>query len=151
MMSKVMTGARKERAFRPKHHFSPSFANVIPASAGPTVTAVLNWMEFSAMAFGMSSRSTSEGMSAEYAGPPNACATPEMNESVMICHTCTTLVATRMVSTVALAIWMYCEVSRILRRSTRSATTPPMSVRTKMGMPPMNWSNASRNGEWLSR
>ena len=32
-----------------------------------------------------------------------------------------------MVSVAALAIWTYCEISRIFRRSVRSATTPPMS------------------------
>jgi hypothetical protein len=60
-----MMGARKESAFSPKHHFSPNFAKAWPASAGPMVTAMLNWMEFSAMALGMSSRSTRVGISAE--------------------------------------------------------------------------------------
>ena len=64
MSKRVTTGARKDKAFSPKHHFSPRRAKVIPASAGPTVTARLNWIELSAMAFGMSSRSTSVGISA---------------------------------------------------------------------------------------
>ena len=64
IMESEMTGATKEIAFSPKHHFSPSFANARPASAGPTVMAMLNWIEFSAMAFGMSSRSTRVGISA---------------------------------------------------------------------------------------
>ena len=59
-----MMGARNERAFRPKHHFSPSFASACPASAGPTMTATLNWIEFSAMAFGISSFSTRVGINA---------------------------------------------------------------------------------------
>src|SRR5579863_8784784 len=82
-----MIGARNEIAFNPKHHVSPSLARVIPASAGPTVTARLNWMEFNAMALGMSSRSTSVGISAEYAGPPKACASPDANDRQRICQT----------------------------------------------------------------
>ncbi len=35
-------GARKESAFKPKHHVSPNFARAMPASAGPMVTARLN-------------------------------------------------------------------------------------------------------------
>src|SRR5580765_4385964 len=35
MMVREMIGARKESAFRPKHHCSPNFANACPASAGP--------------------------------------------------------------------------------------------------------------------
>ena len=64
MMDSETMGARKESAFKPKHHFSPSFAKACPARAGPTITATLNWIEFSAMAFGMSSRSTSVGINA---------------------------------------------------------------------------------------
>ena len=59
-----MIGARNESAFNPKHHCSPNFANACPASAGPIVTAALNWIELSAMAFGMSSRLTRLGISA---------------------------------------------------------------------------------------
>ena len=59
-----MIGAKNETAFSPKHHFSPNFASACPASAGPIVTAMLNWIEFNAIAFGMSSRSTSVGISA---------------------------------------------------------------------------------------
>src|SRR5580658_7418190 len=48
-----MIGARNDSAFNPKHHVSPSFAKVWPASAGPTMTATLNWIELRAMAFGI--------------------------------------------------------------------------------------------------
>ena len=64
MIDSEMIGARKESAFNPKHHFSPSLASACPASAGPTMTATLNWIEFSAMALGMSSRSTRVGINA---------------------------------------------------------------------------------------
>ena len=42
----------------------PNLASAMAPSAGPTITAALNWMEFSAMALGMSSLSTSVGISA---------------------------------------------------------------------------------------
>ena len=61
MIESDTIGARKDSAFSPKHHFSPSLAKVCPASAGPTMTATLNWIEFRAMAFGMSSFSTKRG------------------------------------------------------------------------------------------
>ena len=35
MSESEMIGARKESAFKPKHHFSPSLAKACPASAGP--------------------------------------------------------------------------------------------------------------------
>src|ERR1700692_471543 len=89
IIDKEIIGARKERAFKPKHHFSPNFAKACPASAGPTMTATLNWMEFNAMAFGMSSFSTRVGISAWKAGPPKACAKPEIKERQRMCHTCT--------------------------------------------------------------
>ena len=44
-------------------------------------------------------------------------------------------IATRTVSVPALVICMYCDISRIFRRSVRSATTPPMIVNRKMGSP----------------
>src|ERR1039458_7294740 len=50
MSESEMIGARKDNAFSPKHHFSPSLAKACPASAGPTMTATLNWIEFRAMA-----------------------------------------------------------------------------------------------------
>src|ERR1700692_649413 len=102
-----MMGARKEIAFKPKHHFSPSFAKAWPASAGPIITATLNWMEFRAIAFGMSSFSTKVGMSAWYAGPPKAWANPEMKERQRMCQTGTRWVATRSVRIAAVAICTY--------------------------------------------
>src|SRR5579862_7281356 len=82
-----MIGARNDTALSPKHHLSPSLASVIPASEGPMVTARLNWIEFSAIALGISSRSTNVGISAEYAGPPNACAKPFTHDKLRICQT----------------------------------------------------------------
>jgi len=59
-----MTGATKDSAFNPKHQVSPNRASACPPSAGPTITAMLNWIEFSAIAFGISSRSTRVGINA---------------------------------------------------------------------------------------
>ena len=51
----TMGGNERERVLRPKHHVSPSEWSAQPPSAGPTMTAALNWMELRAMALGMSS------------------------------------------------------------------------------------------------
>ena len=51
--------------------------------------ARLNWVEFRAIAFGMSSRRTRFGRSDWYAGPPNACAVPVTPDSARMCQTCT--------------------------------------------------------------
>src|SRR5947209_6191593 len=80
IIQSVIIGARNDSALSPKHQVSPTLASVSPASAGPTVTAMLNWIEFRAMALGISSRSTNVGISAWYAGPPNACASPATND-----------------------------------------------------------------------
>ena len=90
------------------------------------------------MAFGMSSLLTRVGISAWYAGPPNAWAKPETNERQRICQTWISPVATSTVSSAALAICTYWETRRIFRRSVRSATAPPISEKRKMGMPPRN-------------
>ncbi len=59
----------------------------MPASTGPTTRARLNWIEFSATALGRSSRSTSVGTSAWYAGPPKDCARPTTKERVRMIQT----------------------------------------------------------------
>ena len=58
-------GARNDSVLSAKHHVSPSACSAQPPKAGPTITAALNWMEFSAMALGMSSLGTRVGMRAE--------------------------------------------------------------------------------------
>ena len=90
--------ARNESALRAKqmasavmsatpHRFST--ASVPPASSGPSMRATLNWIELSAMALVRSCLPTSEGISDWYAGPPNACAVPVMNDSSRMCQTWT--------------------------------------------------------------
>ena len=86
----------------------------------------------------MSSLSTSVGISAEYAGPPKACASPDTNDRHKIGHTCVSPMITSTVSVPALAICTHCDINKIFRRSARSATTPPMSVNKKIGSPARN-------------
>ena len=58
------TGAANDKVFSAKHHVAPSLARATPPKAGPIITAALNWMEFRAMALGISSLLTRVGMSA---------------------------------------------------------------------------------------
>ena len=56
--------ARNDSPFSVKQKTVPSVASATPASSGPMTRARLNWIEFSAMAFGRSSFvRTSDGMS----------------------------------------------------------------------------------------
>src|SRR4051812_20981671 len=117
---------RNERALRAKQaamawgslkpHF-PNAAIVTPNASGPRTRATLNWIELSATAFGRSFFSTSDGMSDWYAGPPNACATPVMNDSSRMCQIWTTCRYIRIASDADVDIWMYCDVSSVRRRS----------------------------------
>jgi hypothetical protein len=59
-----MIGARKESPFSPKHHTEPRYVIANPPTAGPITRATLNWIDCSAIAFGMSSFSTSVGINA---------------------------------------------------------------------------------------
>ncbi len=56
-----MITATNERPLSPKHQAAPSPVSARPPSIGPITRARLNWMEFSAMALGRSSFSTSDG------------------------------------------------------------------------------------------
>ncbi len=88
-ISEAMT-TRNDRPFSAKHAADPSAASATPASRGPMMRARLNWMEFSAMALGISSRRTSIGRSDWYAGLPKACAVPVMHDSARISQMRTT-------------------------------------------------------------
>ena len=59
-----MITAMKDRLFKPKHQAAPTVVSAMPPSVGPITRARLNWMEFMAMALGMSSLPTSVGSSA---------------------------------------------------------------------------------------
>ena len=87
---------------------------------------------------------------AEYAGPPNDWATPTTNERHRICQTCTTPVNTRVASRNAQVICRYCDASMILRRSIRSAITPPKSEKTSIGPVLRKASNPSSSAEPVS-
>src|SRR5262245_62808528 len=54
--------ARNETPFNRKHAAAPKPENASPATIGPIMRAKLNWIEFSAIAFGMSFFSTSIGI-----------------------------------------------------------------------------------------
>ena len=111
--------------------------------------ARLNCIEFMAIAFGTSSRLTSSGSSEMYAGPLNDCALPVRNDSRKMCQTCTVRVQIRKPSTRAKLICRYCDSSMILRRSTRSAITPPKSENRSIGPVARNPSTPSRNAEFV--
>jgi hypothetical protein len=104
-------------------------------------------MELSAMAFCRSSFSTSMGTSAEYAGPPKACAQPTTKDTVRMCGTLIHLSAISAVNTNAQVICTYCDPSSTRRRSMRSASTPPISENSRMGIWPRNPSRPSRKAD----
>ena len=54
---------RNEMPFSVKHDTIPKRCSAMPASSGPRTRAMLNWMEFNAIAFGRSSVLTRDGMS----------------------------------------------------------------------------------------
>ena len=77
---------RNDRPFSPKQAAAPKAAIVVLESSGPNTRARLNWIELSAIAFGRSFLWTSDGISDWYAGPPNACAKPVVNDSARMCQ-----------------------------------------------------------------
>ena len=133
--------------FSAKHHVAFSLVRAIPPSTGPITRARLNWMEFSAMALGKSSFSTNIGTRAEYAGPPNDCAVPTINERVRMCQTRTTPIAASEARVNAQVSCTHCDPSNRRRRLTRSATTPPISENRKIGMLPRKASSPSMRAE----
>jgi hypothetical protein len=76
----------KETALIVKHHAGPNSAYVIPAIAGPTAVAVLNIVEFKAIAFVRSSLFTSSSIKDCLAGASNELAIPRKNASTIICQ-----------------------------------------------------------------
>ena len=89
MTESAMMTAMNEMPFSVKHAAAPHAANTTPPSAGPRKRARLNCMEFMAIAFGTSLRSTSSGNSDAYAGPLNDCVLPVRNDITKMCHTFT--------------------------------------------------------------
>src|SRR5262245_16426749 len=106
MYSEVIT-ATKLTPFNPKHQVAPRVFRAMPPITGPIIRAKLNWIEFSAIAFGRSSGSTSVGTTAEYAGPPKDCAVPVTNDSIRIGQTWRKPKYIRIANTNALVIWTY--------------------------------------------
>ena len=56
-----------------------------------------------------------------------------MNDSTRMCQICDVAVADEQRQPDAVAIWTYCEASSVRRRSRRSASTPPISVKSIIG------------------
>ena len=74
-----------------------------------------------------------------------------MNDRQRICHDPDEMEADQnVVSRKAAPICTHCETNSTLRRSMRSATTPPTSENRKIGMPPRKASRPSRKGELVS-
>ena len=65
MIRSEMITAIKETPLSPKHHDAPNRVSATPPTVGPRTRATLNWMEFSAIAFGRSSVFTRVGIRAE--------------------------------------------------------------------------------------
>ena len=74
-------------------------------------------MELRATAFGSVLRGTSAGMRDWNAGPPNACASPVVNESTRMYGRRTVSVKTSAVRISAQTIWSVCEAISMWRRS----------------------------------
>ena len=55
--------------------------------------------------------------------------------------------ATSPASVNAAPIWMYCDISSRRRRSCRSATTPPISVNSRIGSSPKNASSPRKKAD----
>ena len=104
--------ARNDRPLIPKQATRPYATRTPPPIIGPIIWARLNWIEFSAIAFGSVERGTSDGIIDWNAGPPKAWARPVKNDSARMWCTCTTSKNTMAVSVSAATIWRLCEAIR---------------------------------------
>jgi hypothetical protein len=72
-----------------------------------------------------------------------------MNESARTNQIFTTPKYTSAARMNAADIWMYCDISSTRRRSRRSATTPPISVKSMIGTWPRNASRPRKKAEFV--
>ncbi len=72
------------------------------------------------------------------AGASNEFATPSRNASTPICQTCSVPLHASPARMNANTIMLACVMINNLRLDTRSATTPPGSIRNSVGRVPMN-------------
>ena len=142
-----MIGARNESPFNPKHHISPNCVSAMPPITGPITRATLNWIDFSAIAFGMSSFSPAWESAPGRPGRRRPAPARNERKAEDLPDRARGGRRSAAVSRKAQPICTHCEISSTLRRSMRSATTPPTSENRKIGMPPRKASSPSRNGE----
>ena len=80
------------------------------------------------------SRGTSSGISAEYAGPSNACVTPMRKPTLTRCQSSSVLVCTFQPTKMASSAWIKITAIKIRRRSWRSAAFPAHGPKSGMTM-----------------
>ena len=144
-----MMTARKEMPLSVKHHAAPITASISPATAGPMIRALLNIIEFSAIALGRSFLPTNSGTSAWRPGASKALTTPNSAESTITCHSCITPAKVNAASANASSMDPVWVMINRLRRETRSTTTPPHGEITSVGIADAKATRPSANSEWL--
>jgi hypothetical protein len=125
---------RKLTPFAKKHHPSPIAPTSTPATAGPMIRAPLKIDEFSAMAFGRSSRPTISTTNDWRAGMSNAFTTPSAAPNANRCGTRMRPVSVSAARANASAIAVVWVARRIRWRLRRSATAPPIGARRNTGI-----------------
>ncbi len=149
--SDAMT-ARYEMASAPKHHPSPSVAMRMPPIDGPMMREALIIDEFSAMAFGRSSRSSTISTT-------NACRAGVSNELITPCTSCSAITSATVMtfinaSTASAADCnadRICVMTRMRCRSHRSTSTPANGERISIGICPANPTMPSSSSDPVRR
>ena len=136
MSASATTTGMYERLFRRKQYPMPTAAITIPATAGPTMRALLKIPELSPMAFIRSFLPTISMMKDWRAGISKATIRPRMPASVAMCHTSTVPVRTRMASMKGGIIAEDCVMSRSVLLGNLSARTPPKLEKSSKGRVP---------------
>ena len=125
--------APKDRAFSRKHGPTPSSAITAPAAAGPTIRALWTITEFSATALTVRSGPTSSVTKLWRAGLSSALIAPRVKTSAKTIQTsmCPPTVRPHSASAgSAISAWVTISSLRLLMRS---ASTPPIAPKTRIG------------------
>ena len=125
--------APKDRAFSRKHGPTPSSAITTPAAAGPTIRALCTITLLSATALTVRSGPTSSVTKLWRAGLSSALTAPRANTSANTIQTSTAppIVSAHSVSAgTAISAWVTISSLRLLMRS---ASTPPIAPKTRIG------------------
>ena len=145
------TSARNDVAFSANDGAIPRCSTETAATAGPTARARFHVTEFSPTATPMSSRSTSEGISASAAGEAKAFAMPSPQASRMTTHVGASPAQVSKARPPARATETSWVTSRIRFRLKRSANAPLQGERTSRGTNSANVSTPSSRPEWVCR